>query len=121
LDGRWRIKVACRKTYWVYILSNESRCLYVGVTNDLVRRLAEHRQRVLPGAFTARYNLFKLVYYEEYSDARSAVTRERQIKKWSRRKKTALIRAMNPGFGDLSQGWIGGGTVAVPASSVRRT
>ena len=94
--------------YYVYFMTNHSRTLYVGVTNDLVRRVYEHKQKLIPG-FTARYNLTKLVYYECTSDVASAIARERQIKGWLRKKKIALIESMNPQWEDLSLEWMASG------------
>jgi len=92
------------KTYYVYILSNAARMLYIGVTNNLVRRMSEHRQRYVPG-FASRYNLTRLVYYENTTDIRSAIVREKQIKGWLRSRKTALIRSVNPRWKDLAADW----------------
>jgi putative endonuclease len=87
--------------YYVYILTNRwNRVLYTGVTNDLIRRVWEHREKAVKG-FTERFNVYKLVYFEVFSDPLSAITREKQIKGGSRRKKLALIRAQNPEWNDL--------------------
>ena len=86
--------------YYVYILtSKENTALYVGVTNDLRRRLIEHKNELADG-FTKRYHLHKLVYYEEYSEINDAISREKQLKGWSRRKKNALIEKRNPDWDD---------------------
>jgi len=90
--------------YYVYILTNHSRTLYVGVTSDLEKRVLEHKQRLVPG-FTARYNIDRLVYHEATSDVRAAIAREKQIKGWLRAKKIALIESVNPHWDDLSEGW----------------
>ncbi|MBU2009539.1 MAG: GIY-YIG nuclease family protein [Chloroflexi bacterium] len=90
--------------YYVYIMSNRSKTLYTGVTNDLQRRIYEHRQKLVEG-FTKKYNLTRLVYYEMTSDVRSAISREKQIKGWLRSKKVALIESMNPQWKDLSEEW----------------
>ena len=90
--------------YYVYILSNHSGTLYVGVTNDLERRVAEHKAKLVSG-FTSRYNIDLLLYYETTVDVRSALAREKQIKGWLRRKKVALISATNPQWRDLSDEW----------------
>ena len=90
--------------YYVYILTNSTRTLYVGVTNDLVRRVYEHKLKLVPG-FTAKYNLTWLVYYAQSPDVTSAIAREKQIKAWRRSKKTALIEALNPTWKDLSLEW----------------
>ncbi len=87
--------------YFVYILTNRHHtALYVGVTNDLVRRVHEHRTKTA-STFTARYNVDKLVYFEETSDVVAAIAREKQIKGGSREKKIALVNAMNPDWRDL--------------------
>jgi putative endonuclease len=88
----------------VYILTNLSRTLYTGVTNDLVRRIYEHKQKIVPG-FTQKYNVNQLVFYEETGDVNAAIAREKQIKGWTRAKKIALIESMNPEWKDLSDGW----------------
>ena len=83
------------KRYYTYILSNKNdTALYIGVTNDLERRVAEHRSGTIPG-FTQKYNCHKLVYFEEYTDIDQAISREKQLKKWSRPKKEALIDTKN--------------------------
>ncbi len=88
--------------YWVYILTNKPRgVLYTGVTNDLTRRVFEHKQKAVPG-FTSRYNLTRLVYCESTADVTAAIQREKQIKGWLRSKKIALIESMNPKWEDLS-------------------
>jgi len=92
------------KPYYVYIMSNRSHTLYIGVTNDIQRRVLEHKQGVT-GGFTSRYRLTWLVYYEEASDARVAIQREKEIKGWLRSRKITLIEAANPEWHDLSAGW----------------
>ncbi len=94
-----------RRHYYVYIMTNKSRTLYTGVTDDLARRVWEHRQKLVPG-FTQRYNITQLVYYEETSDIKSAIEREKQIKGWLRKKKVALIESINPRWMDLSTEFI---------------
>ena len=93
------------REYYVYMMTNVSRTLYTGVTNDLVRRIAEHQQKAIPG-FTSRYNINQLVWYEATSDVRSAITREKQIKGWKRRRKVALVTSANPNWTDLSEQWM---------------
>jgi putative endonuclease len=93
------------RTYFLYILASPSRELYVGVTNDLVRRLAEHRAGMSPRAFTSRHDTKRLVYYEATYDISAAIRREKQIKRWTRRRKLALIELSNPEWGDLGEGW----------------
>ena len=91
--------------YFVYILTNKhNTTLYTGVTNNLERRLYEHRHKLVEG-FTKRYNLDKLVYYEATTEVRSAIEREKQIKGWTRSKKDCLIETMNPQWRDLSIDW----------------
>ena len=83
-------------SYYVYILTNKSdRVMYIGVTNDLVRRLYEHKQELVEG-FTKRYHVHKLVYYEQTTDVRSAIEREKELKGWRRARKNALVESMNP-------------------------
>lgn len=92
------------KRYYVYILtSKENTALYIGVTNDLRRRLNEHKSG-LSGGFTKRYHLCKLVYFEEYSEISGAILREKRMKGWTRVKKNALIEERNPEWMDLSEG-----------------
>lgn len=89
------------KIYYVYILTNErSTVLYIGVTNNLVRRTYEHRNGLVEG-FSKRYNVKKLVYYEETGDVRAALEREKELKKWRRQWKLELIKRNNPDFADL--------------------
>ena len=87
--------------FWVYILSSNTRAIYVGVTNDLERRVQEHKSKQVPG-FTARYNVSQLVYSEVFSDVRDAIAREKQIKSWSRARKNALNEEHNPRWNDLA-------------------
>jgi len=87
--------------YYVYILTNKSRTLYVGMTNNLERRVYEHKNKLVPG-FTSKYNLDILLYYEQTADVLSAIAREKQIKGWTRSKKIALIESQNPKWLDLS-------------------
>ncbi len=90
--------------YYVYLLANRSRMLYVGVTNDLRRRLFEHRRKLLPG-YTQKYNLTQLVYYETTPNISAAIQREKQIKGWRREKKLALVSGANPAWRDLAEDW----------------
>ena len=90
--------------YYVYIMTNNSKTLYTGMTNDLTRRVYEHKQKLIPG-FTQKYNITKLVYFEETSDVNAAIVREKQIKGWLRTKKITLIESVNPDWKDLSTGW----------------
>lgn len=93
-------------TYYVYIMANLARTLYVGVTNDLQRRVYDHKNGSFEG-FTKRYRLTRLVHYEETNSVLEAIAREKQIKGWLRSKKAALIESANPNWKDLSEGWFG--------------
>ncbi len=90
--------------YYVYIMTNKSKTLYTGMTNNIVRRVYEHKNKLVPG-FTSKYNITKLVYYETTNEVNSAIAREKQIKGWLRKKKIALIESMNPEWKDLSEEW----------------
>jgi putative endonuclease len=90
------------RSFFVYIATNASRTLYTGVTNDLRRRMFQHREGTVPG-FTARYRIRRLVYFETTSDVRAAIAREKQIKGWLRKKKIALVESVNPGWDDLTK------------------
>ena len=90
-----------QKPYAVYILTNRSnKVMYVGVTSNLERRLAQHKDKSVPG-FTAKYCVDRLVYYELTSDVLSAIAREKEIKKWRREKKNRLVEAVNPDWREL--------------------
>lgn len=89
------------KSYYVYIMTNASITLYVGVTNNLERRVQQHKLKQIPG-FTAKYNITQLVYHEETGDVLAAIAREKTIKGWLRAKKIALIESVNPKWLDLS-------------------
>jgi putative endonuclease len=90
------------KLYHVYILASRSRVLYTEMTNNLIRRVCEHREGKVPG-FTWHYRIHRLVYCEPFSDVRAAIVREKQIKAWTRR--AALIEKRNPVWKDLSTEW----------------
>ena len=94
------------RRFYVYILSNISRTLYVGVTSNLERRVWEHRQKQIEG-FTKDYNVTMLVYLEEHARADDAIAREKQLKKWRREKKVWLIEQDNPQWLDLAHDWFG--------------
>jgi len=93
------------KQYYVYIMTNKSKTLYTGVTHNLERRVYEHKNKLVEG-FTKRYNITKLVYYEETNNVHSAIEREKQIKGCLRKRKIALIESMNPKWTDLSDEWL---------------
>ena len=91
--------------YFIYILTNFSNSvLYIGITNNLKRRLYEHKHKLVNG-FTKKYNVNKLIYYEHSDDILSAISREKQLKNWSREKKIILINKLNPSWNDLSKEW----------------
>ena len=93
------------KCYYVYILTNwNDKVMYIGVTNDLQRRVYEHKQELLDG-FTKKYKVHKLVYFEETSDVRAAIEREKQLKGWLRKRKNELVETINPEWKDLSESW----------------
>ena len=95
-------------SYYVYILANDTNVtIYTGVTRDLVRRVYEHKNNLEPSSFTAKYNVHKLVYFEQTSDVRVALEREKQIKSWKRARKNALVETMNPLWEDLYSSILG--------------
>jgi len=88
--------------YYIYMITNNhNSVVYTGVTNDLVRRIYEHKHHLDKGSFTAQYNVEKLVYFEETSDIKVAIEREKQIKGWNRKHKNKLIESQNPNWIDL--------------------
>ncbi len=88
--------------YYVYILSNATnKVVYTGVTNDLIRRVHQHKEHIDPDSFTAKYHVDRLVYYEEYGDVRDAIDREKQIKSWNRKRKNDIVSDFNPEWVDL--------------------
>ena len=90
------------KSYWVYILSNQNNnVLYIGITSELEQRVYQHKNKLIKG-FTEKYNVNKLIYFEESIDPESAILREKQLKGWTRKKKEMLINKMNPEWRDLS-------------------
>jgi len=94
-----------KKQHFVYIMSSKAKVLYVGMTNNLARRIYEHKNKINIG-FTARYNVNSLVYFEETEDEIAAKKREKQIKGWLRQKKIKLIETTNPNWDDLSTPWM---------------
>lgn len=92
------------KSYFVYILASDSGTLYIWVTNDLQRRVYEHKNELVEG-FTKTYNCKKLVYFEETNDVHSAIEREKQLKRWNRQKKQNLIKTKNETWSDLAKDW----------------
>ena len=93
-----------KHNYYVYIVASQSGTLYTGVTNNLERRISEHKQSLVDG-FSKKYGCNRLVYYELYKDVNIAISREKQIKRWSRAKKESIISTINPEWIDLSEGW----------------
>ncbi|PIV11091.1 endonuclease [Candidatus Roizmanbacteria bacterium CG_4_10_14_0_2_um_filter_36_35] len=91
-------------SYYIYIMSSFSGILYIGVTNNLQRRVFEHKQELVEG-FSKKYKCKKLVYFEEYKDVKQAIAREKQLKNWNRKKKEWLIKRVNLDFKDLSEDW----------------
>ncbi|PAU93698.1 endonuclease [Aliifodinibius salipaludis] len=89
--------------YHIYILSSLSRVLYVGVTGNLYKRIQEHKKANNPKSFTAKYNVNRLVYFEDFKGIQKAIKREKQLKRWRREKKVTLIESINPGWKDLSK------------------
>ena len=91
--------------YWVYIMASKAGVLYVGMTNDLERRVREHKEKLTSG-FTADYNVNRLVWFEGFREVRAAIETEKRIKSWRREKKVALIEKLNPQWSDLSEEWL---------------
>jgi putative endonuclease len=95
------------RSYFVYIMGNRLvTTLYVGVTNNLIRRAHEHKTHFYPGSFTSQYHLSSLLYFEETNDIGVAIHREKQLKRWNRKWKLELIQTTNPRFVDLAEGWL---------------
>jgi putative endonuclease len=96
------------RAFYVYILASDSRELYVGITNNLIRRIAEHRQGADPYRYVFRHATTRLVHVEAAGEARDAIRREKQLKGWTRRRKLALIESTNPEWEDLAAAWPSG-------------
>ena len=107
------------KRYFVYLLASRSGTLYTGVTNNLTRRVWQHREGLVPG-FTIQYRIHRLVYFECFGDVRMAIAREKQIKGWLRAKKVALIEAQNPTWSDLAEEWFRSAGKAAKAEKERK-
>jgi len=90
------------RTFHVYFMASKSGVLYIGVTGNLVKRVFQHKEKLIPG-FTQKYNVTRLVWFEPHPTARSAISREKEIKRWNRAKKIALIESLNPQWDDLSR------------------
>ena len=104
-QGVRHFRAMVERLYYVYILASASRVLYAGVTNNLQRRVHQHKQKQIAG-FTQRYNVTQLMHYEVFSDVRSAIAREKQVKAWRREKRVALITEHNPHWRDLNEDWM---------------
>jgi len=89
--------------YWVYIMASRGGVLYVGITNDLLRRVHEHKSGLFSRSFTDQFNVNRQVYYETCTELRAAICREKQLKSWRRQKKIELVSAFNPSWTDLAQ------------------
>ena len=93
------------KTYYIYLITNwNNKVLYTGVTNNLEKRVYQHKNKLIKD-FTEKYNVNKLVYFEQTTDINSAITREKEIKKWRREKKNRLVESKNKSWDDLSEQW----------------
>lgn len=92
------------KQYYIYIMASKSRTIYIGVTGNLERRVYEHKHKLVPG-FTSKYNITRLVYYEQTNDIHMAIQREKELKGWIRAKKITLIESTNLTWKDLSEEW----------------
>jgi len=94
------------KLWYVYVMNNKPNgVIYVGVTDNLEERIKEHKLKLYPKSFTAKYNCDKLIYFEEFENDQEAMIREKRLKKWKREWKVKLIETMNPGWMDLSMNW----------------
>jgi len=109
-----------RKTYSVYILASRSLNFYIGITSNLHRRVWQHKTHIFEG-FTSRYNIDRLVYYENFDDVHKAIAREKQLKRWSRVKKIWLIKRINQTWLDLSEGWYGTADPSTPLTLATRS
>jgi putative endonuclease len=107
------------RVYHVYVLASRTRRLYVGVTGDLCRRIAQHRAGALPG-FTRRYGVTRLVHAESHDDVHAAIAREKQLKRWPRWRKERLIEISNPAWDDLGMEWDVRAAAAVPPAGHHR-
>jgi putative endonuclease len=104
------------RTYYVYIMTSRTRVIYVGMTGFLMARVLRHRAGE-GGAFTRKYRVYRLVYYELFHSVGKAIARETEVKKWRREKKVALIEKENPAWVDLSEGWCGPAVMTVSAKA----
>ena len=104
-EGAWRNLMSGDKHYYVYLLTDwNDKVMYIGVTGNLEKRIYEHKNKLVEG-FSKKYNVDKLVYFEETRDIQTALSREKEIKKWRREKKNNLVITSNPEWKDLSEGW----------------
>ena len=102
--------------YWVYIVASRSGTLYTGMTNNIDRRMWEHKSGEFEG-FASKYHCYRLVYYESFDEVVKAISREKQLKGWVRKKKIALIETVNPRWQDLAEHW--GAEMAFPGESIK--
>jgi len=98
------LQLKFERRYYVYVLASRSLNLYTGITDNICRRILEHKSGAIQG-FTKRYNINRLVYYEVFKYVNNAIAREKQIKAWTRAKRIALIKGQNPAWQDLAEGW----------------
>jgi putative endonuclease len=105
--------LASARRYYVYIMASRSLTFYTGVTNNIYRRVLQHKSGEIEG-FTKKYNIHRLVHYQVFHDVGRAIAREKQIKAWTRAKRIALIRSENPAWQDLAEGWGEKFEVSVP-------
>jgi len=108
-----------RKTFSVYLLASRSLNFYIGITSNLHRRVWQHKNHTFEG-FTSRYNINRLVYYENFDDVHKAIAREKQLKGWSRAKKVGLVKRINQTWLDLSEQWYGNADPSTPLSLATR-
>lgn len=105
-----------RRTFFTYILSSTTGTLYTGMTNSIFNRSAQHKEKLIEG-FTSKYMCDCLVYYESFDDVRKAISREKEIKGWTRKKKISLIESVNPRWEDLSKTW--GWKMVMPGEAIK--
>jgi putative endonuclease len=103
-NNEWKNTMRDERQYFVYIMSSASKTLYTGITNNLRRRVRQHKERSI-GGFTATYNITRLVYFEGFRYVQNAIEREKRIKAWTRAKRVTLIESANPKWDDLSREW----------------
>lgn len=105
-----------RRTFFTYILSSATGTLYTGITNNILNRSVQHKEKLIEG-YTSKYDSDRLVYYESFDDVRKAINREKEIKGWTRKKKISLIEGVNPRWEDLSKTW--GWKIVMPGEAIK--